>query len=100
MRTVDTNKLIVQKVIFEKTGFQVRLFCHKNESDEFIRLQTQRKEGAPEPVRQMREYPSSTEPEEHLEPVEPPEPAEDDSLQIPILKKIIEVFDGEIVSPK
>ncbi len=100
MRSVDTNKVLVQKVIFEKTGFQVKLHCHKNESDEFNQIQTQRRDNPPELVQPQPSTFSQSplpapDPAESMEYVEP---AEDEALQIPILKKVIEVFDGEIVN--
>ncbi|MFQ5652116.1 MAG: hypothetical protein ACE5IY_19475, partial [bacterium] len=79
MKTVETNKSIVQEVIFEQTGFRLRIRCHKNESDEFNQMVTQRR---PEAV-------AAEQPAE-----------EEDVLQIPIVKKVIEVFDGELVKSK
>lgn len=98
MRSVNTNKILVQKVIFEQTGFQVKLHCHKNESDEFNQIQTQRRENPPEPVQPQSS--NFSQPPTPVESMEHAEPTEDDLLQIPILKRVLEVFDGEIVNPK
>ncbi len=79
MKTVEQNKAIVQEVIHLHTGLQLRLQCHKNESDEFNQVISQRS-----PVASRPEQPASN----------------DAVLEIPMVKKVIEAFDGEFVQRK
>lgn len=79
MRTVEQNKAIIQAVILEQTGFRLRLKCHRNDSDKFNEMLTQLR-------------PASE--------VDEQQAAEEELMQIPIVKKVIEVFDGEFVQRK
>lgn len=72
---ISQNKRLIQEVIFEQVGFRMTIECKKNEREDF-------RETLMKPE-------SMTVPEER--------PADDHDLQVPIIKKVIELFDGEIV---
>lgn len=74
--TLNKNRMVIQKTIFEQTGMRIQIQCKKNESKEFTQILKQHQ------------------PEENSE---PSDNKRGDTMQIPIVKKIIEVFDGEIV---
>ncbi len=76
LKTVEQNRAVVEESILQKTGFNLRVTCRKNETDEFQQVLDGVKDqmqGQEEPV------------------------TEDDGLEVPILKKVVEMFDGEIV---
>lgn len=76
LKTVEQNRKIVEEVICDNTGFRLRIRCHKNETEEFREVLTQQR-----PV----------------ETVEEEQVPESEGLHIPILKRVIEEFDGELV---
>ncbi len=76
LKTVEQNRRLVEQVICDNTGFRLRIRCHKNETEEFREVLTQ-------------ERPAETEEEEQV--------PESEGLHIPILKRVIEEFDGELV---
>ncbi|NIR48791.1 DNA polymerase III subunit gamma/tau [candidate division KSB1 bacterium] len=76
INTINQNRHLIQEVIFEHTGYRLKIQCRKHESEEFQDILVKHKP-AKEP--QM-------------------DPEVDENTQIPILKKVIELFDGEIVT--
>ncbi len=76
INTINQNKQLIQTVICNQTGLIIKIHCKKNESEEFKGIIANNK---PETTN-----PNQTENES--------------TLQIPIIKKVIEMFDGEIVS--
>ena len=76
LKTVEQNRRLVEQVICDNTGFRLRIFCHKNETEEFREVLTQEK-------------PAETVKEEQV--------PESEGVHIPILKRVIEEFDGELV---
>jgi hypothetical protein len=81
VKTINQHRELIQNIILEQTGFHVRLECRKNESKDFERLISDDK---PQELK-------SREPEEELD------EEEADMLHVPIVKKVLEVFDGEII---
>jgi len=77
LKTVEQNRKVVEEVIHENTGFKLRLSCRQDDSDEFHEVLQQLRQDAPMP--------------------EEDTPDQDDALQIPIVRKVVEMFDGEIV---
>ena len=75
INTINQSKQLIQEVILDQTGFQVAIHCRKNESEEF------------------REILAKHRPEFQAAPAS----NDDNELKIPIIKKVIEMFDGEIV---
>ncbi|MFQ5602180.1 MAG: DNA polymerase III subunit gamma/tau [bacterium] len=75
INAINQNKLLIQEVILKLTGIKLQIHCKKNDSEEFKEILSKHK---PDSVAER--------------------PVEDESsLQIPIIKKVIELFDGEIV---
>ncbi|MFQ5752569.1 MAG: hypothetical protein ACE5HI_11285, partial [bacterium] len=75
INSINQNKQLIQNVIFNQTGIRLKIQCKKNDSAEFKEIILNHK---PE--------------------IDSQKQADDDnSLQIPIVKKVIELFDGEIV---
>jgi DNA polymerase-3 subunit gamma/tau len=74
INTINQNKVLIQDVIRDQTGFGLSILCKKNEGEDFREIIAKHR-----PVSE----PKATE-------AEP-------SLQVPIIKKVIEMFDGEIV---
>ena len=84
INTINQNKQLIQEVILEKTGFKLKINCKKNESEEFNKALKERENDEPE-VQEIQE-------------IKVQEVTDDkNTLQIPIVKKVIELFDGEIV---
>ena len=85
INTIKQNRQLIQEIILEKTGFKLKINCKKNESEEFNKaLKEQRVNDEPE-VQEIQE-------------IKVQEVTDDkNTLQIPIVKKVIELFDGEIV---
>ena len=77
LKTVEQNRSVVEEVIYEQTGFKLRLSCRQNDSDEFRQVLQQLRQQTPV--------------------AEDDTPEQDDALQIPIVRKVVEMFDGEIV---
>lgn len=75
--TINQNRRLIENVIFNQTGLKLRIQCKKNESEEFKQILMRHK------------------PEKNLQ--KQVQVVEEDSAKIPIVKKIIEIFDGEIV---
>jgi DNA polymerase-3 subunit gamma/tau len=75
INTINRNKRLIESIISNLTGLKLRIHCKKNESEEFKQILLKHK------------------------PANNPQIATDgnNTLQIPMVKKIIEVFDGEIV---
>ena len=86
--TIKQNRQLIQEIILEKTGFKLKINCKKNESEEFNKaLKEQRVTDEPE-VQEIQE-------------IKVQEVTDDkNTLQIPIVKKVIELFDGEIIRSK
>lgn len=85
INTINQNKHLIQEILLEKTGFKLKINCKKNESEEFNEaLKEQRESDEPE-VQEIQEIKVQQ--------------VQDDAntMQIPIVKKVIELFDGEIV---
>jgi len=85
INTINQNRQLIQEIILEKAGFKLKINCKKNESEEFNKaLKEQRVNDEPE-VQEIQE-------------IKVQEVTDDkNTLQIPIVKKVIELFDGEIV---
>ncbi len=85
INTINQNRQLIQEIILEKTGFKLKINCKKNESEELnTALKKQRVNDEPE-VQEKQE-------------IKVQEVTNDkNTLQIPIVKKVIELFDGEIV---
>jgi len=85
INTINQNRQLIQEIILEKTGFKLKINCKKNESEEFNKaLKEQRVNDEPE-VQEIQE-------------IKVQEVQDDaNTMQIPIVKKVIELFDGEIV---
>jgi len=75
INNLNQNRRLIENVISNRTGLKLRIQCKKNESEEFKQILMQHK------------------------PRNNPQMGTEDEVikQIPIVKKIIEVFDGEIV---
>ena len=88
INTIKQNRQLIQEIILEKTGFKLKINCKTNESEEFNKApKEQRVDDEPE-VQEIKE-------------IKVQEVADDkNTLQIPIVKKVIELFDGEIISSK
>ncbi len=76
IHTLNQNRQLIEKSILSKTGFKLRIQCRKNEAEDFKEILAHHKPAASAAA--------------------PPANAED-VLQIPIVKRVIEIFDGEIV---
>jgi DNA polymerase-3 subunit gamma/tau len=76
IHTLNQNRQLIEKSILSKTGFKLRIQCRKNEAEDFKEILAHHKPAAPAAT--------------------PPASAED-VLQIPIVKRVIEIFDGEII---
>lgn len=72
---LNKNRAIIERAIRHRAGVKVRIRCRKNESEEFKQILKQHK---PMPITPVDEGDEGTE-------------------RIPMIKKIIEVFDGEII---
>ncbi len=77
LKTVEQNHAIVETAIAELTGFRLRLQCRKEDSEEFQEVLNEQQA--------LLEQTSV-------------DAKEDDALLVPIVKKVIEVFDGEIIN--
>ncbi|MFQ5824098.1 MAG: DNA polymerase III subunit gamma/tau [bacterium] len=75
INTINQNRRIIENIIFEQTGLRVQIHCKKNESEEFKQI--------------LLKHKPANKPQERAD--------ENSTLQIPIVKKIIEVFNGEII---
>jgi DNA polymerase-3 subunit gamma/tau len=76
INTINQNRQLIEKIIQSKTGMRLRIQCKKNEAEDFKEILDRNKPA--EPVTTV------------------PEP-EVNVMQIPIVKRVIEMFDGEIV---
>lgn len=79
INTLNQNRRLIQKVIGEITGYAVKIKCVKNESEAFNQF--------------LQNYKSALQSSKTKETID-----EESIVQIPIVKKIIEVFDGEIIN--
>lgn len=81
IKTILQNRQLIQTVIYNQTGFNLSIHCKKNDSEEFRQLRMQQLNG---------NYLSGGH-------VEQDKHNDEDMLQIPIVKKVVDVFDGELV---
>ncbi len=89
LKTVEQNRGIVQEVVAHITGFKLGIRCHKNESKEFSEAISVQRSDTPV---QVLEATPGIEPEQRS--------SDDDVLEIPIVKRVIEIFDGEVVEDR
>jgi DNA polymerase-3 subunit gamma/tau len=105
VNTINQNKSTIERIILSRTGFRIKLRCKKNAAVEAsgqgqVEEETQPFVEAEPPALPMYPAPSapSTAPVEASRPrVDDPAITEEDFMQIPIVKRVLEVFDGEIV---
>ncbi|HEX9655218.1 MAG TPA: DNA polymerase III subunit gamma/tau [bacterium] len=76
INAITQNRQLIESIIQNKTGFKFRIQCKKNETEDFKQILAHHK-------------PAST--------AEDPPAAEEAVLLTPVLQRVIEVFDGEIV---
>lgn len=84
LRTVQQNRKMVQEAVLGITGLSLRIQCHQNDTEEFKQALTQHRSV---PVVEIEDEPT-------------PDVNDDDMLEIPLVKKVIEIFDGEIVKTR
>ncbi|MFQ5636976.1 MAG: DNA polymerase III subunit gamma/tau [bacterium] len=75
--TINSNKRLIQEIISKIVGFRLQIACQRSDKDNLNELC----EDSMPPLQQEKQ--GEREPD----------------LQVPILKKVIEAFDGEIVKP-
>ena len=78
VKNIVQNKKLIQSILLDQTGFALRIECKQNKSKVVRDLIDENKAAAPESISDQ-------------------ESDEDEILQIPIVKKVIEVFGGELV---
>jgi len=88
LNIVEQNKSIVKEVIGLITGFNLAVQCHKNESETFPKVLDKKPIEAP---------PVLNSPPE-VEVKSGHESNDYDALQIPVIRKVIDIFDGELVN--
>ncbi|MFQ5864884.1 MAG: DNA polymerase III subunit gamma/tau [bacterium] len=75
INTINRNRRVIEDIIFSLTGLRLRIQCKKNESEEFKQILSKHKPASKKQV----------------------EADQNSMLEIPMVKKIIDAFDGEIV---
>lgn len=102
VNTINQNKRTIEKIILSRTGFRIKLLCKKNVVMPEPESNCKQNGHAIEGEEQLESLPVYTAPAQ--EPPAAPEasraevmPKEEDFMQIPIVKRVLEVFDGEIV---
>jgi len=88
IRNIMQNKKMIEAIILERSGFRLNLYCTKSETD--VSLPGQGNNGNGHAATQSQD--------ERPDRVDSDTP--DDVLTIPLVKKVIEVFDGELVNRK
>ncbi|MFQ5677030.1 MAG: DNA polymerase III subunit gamma/tau [bacterium] len=83
INTINQNRAIIQEIILERSGFKPKILCKKNDSEEFNQMLKHRTDERSEP--------------QEIKEINVQE-LDEETMQIPIVKKVIELFDGEIVS--
>ncbi len=76
INAINSNRQMIETIVLNKTGFKLKIKCKKNEAEDFKQILEHHK-----PDRPMENHPASQEP----------------VLMTPVLKRVIEVFDGELV---
>ncbi len=82
IKTITQNKKVIQEVIFELTGFRLNLVCKKNATDAFNKPQADSQSDVSAGEIKDNNY------SENMK----------DVTQIPMVKKVLEVFGGELVT--
>lgn len=85
IKTILQNRQLIQKVIYNRTGFNLSLNCKKNDSEEFRQSRMQHLKGNSYSNGNNYDYDEQNKQDD------------EDLLQIPIVKKVIDLFDGELV---
>lgn len=86
INTINHNRQLIQEIILKHTGFKLKIHCRKSDSEEFNLMLSQYRA----------EEKSATQEIQEIE-VRKGQAVNEDTMQIPIVKKVIELFDGEIV---
>lgn len=82
IKTITQNRKVIQEVIFELTGFRLNLVCKKNAADAFNAPQAEPQNDGSTGEKQGDVCPETMQ----------------DVTQIPMVKKVLEVFGGELVT--
>jgi hypothetical protein len=98
VNTINQNKRDIEDIIFEHTGFQLKLDCYVHDDDDFQQVMDEMKRTETPDINEgpERETPAT----ESLPDDEGDGLQESELLTIPMVKQIIEMFDGEVVAQK
>jgi hypothetical protein len=99
VKTINQNKRDIEAIIQEHTGFHVKLECSQHHDEDFQKTLDHLKDASPGSVTEPAANDQQTVSEPDRQPDKPAQPDADevDFMSIPMVKQIIEMFDGEVV---